>query len=163
MNMRRALLSPVALSFVVAIGAGMTGSGGNSIEAAQWNATTVPVRGTVYGGWEDVRFWGDVQIETRLALDPLDSTRNKLVVLIDLSGVSGKGVDSGNGYTVRDPESVHHRQLAGSDAIAVAFPFSRSSGRWTTSTRGGLASFSFTVDTTTGAVMSASGGIGNVE
>ena len=161
MNMRRAFLSSVALAFVIAIGAGVTG--GSSIQAAQWNATTVPVRGTVYGGWENVRFSGNVQIETRLALDPLDSTRNKLVVLIDLSGVSGTGVDSRAGYTIRDPESVHHRLLAASDVVEVAFPFSRSSGRWTASTRGGLASFSLIVDTATGAVMSASGGIGNVE
>lgn len=127
--------------------------------AAAWSAagaqTLVPVKGTVSGQPESVVFSGEAKIVSRLAKDP-DFNQPRLVLSIDLSGVSGVGSSSRAKYVVTGPELVQ-RRLAASHAVEFTFPFTRSGSAEVPQT--GVASFTLGFDTATGAVTSASGGL----
>src|ERR687895_696327 len=105
MHMHRALLTPVALSVLLAL----TGTPAGAQEAttsdtslttletsdtntalATSSAVGVPIRGIVSGEPESVAFSGQAQIKSRLVRDP-DFSRPSLLLTIDLSSVSGVG------------------------------------------------------------------------
>jgi hypothetical protein len=147
-----ALLALLALPLVIA-GAGA---------AVEWNSATVPISGTVTGRPESVSFSGRVQIQSRLAVDPEDSRRSKLLLQIDLSGVSGVGASSAAAYVV-DSRDIVTRGLVPSDVVRITFPFHPSSARAVSSARTGVASFALDIDTASGAVTAARASISSPE
>jgi hypothetical protein len=105
------------------------------------------------GSAEVVVFSGQVTVKTRLALDT-DFGESKLVLFIDMSGVSGVGSASGASYMVRS-QDVLIRPLATSQQLELTFPFFKSMSDTLASTRTGMAQIALNVDTTTGMVTSA--------
>ena len=127
---------------------------GPSAQAVEpWNTTLVPIRGSVTGSPETVVFSGAARVESRLAKDP-DFSRPKLVIYIDLSGVSGVGSLTKKQYVIQGSE-ILQRRLSGSQQVEFTFPFVERGSP--TSVRSGVAAFALNVDTKTGAVTSAGG------
>ena len=122
-----------------------------------WNTSLVSVSGIVSGTPESVSFSGTAKVATRLAPDP-DFGSPSLVVSIDLTGISGVGSATRTKYSIGGPEIVQKR-LAPSYAVDITFPFYKSGTNGTSDARSGQASFSFNVDSATGAVSSAIGSI----
>jgi hypothetical protein len=102
-----------------------------------------------------VKFSGTAKVGTRLAPDP-DFGSPSLVVSIDLSGISGVGSSTGTKYVVSGPEIIQKR-LAPSYTVDMTFPFYKNGTPGTSGARSGAATFSFSVDGTTGAVSSPQG------
>jgi hypothetical protein len=136
---------------LAALAAGLTAWGG----AAAQSTALVPVKGTVSASPESVVFTGQAKIVSRLAKDP-DFNKPRLVLTIDLSGVSGVGSSSHAKYVVTGPELVQ-RPLAASHTVAFTFPFAKSGSGDLPQT--GVASFALGFDLSTGAITSASGGL----
>lgn len=157
MKIRRALLksSLLAVSAMAAAGALWWESGPASAQSMPWNTSLVPVSGIVSGSPESVKFSGNAKVGTRLAPDP-DFGSPSLVVSIDLSGISGVGSSTGTKYVVSGPEIVQKR-LAPSYTVDLTFPFYKSGTSGTSGARSGAASFSFSVNSATGAVSSPQG------
>jgi len=162
MKKRHALLksSVLAVSTALAVGAlwwnETTAQTVSSTSVQQaWNTSLVSVSGTVTGSPESVKFSGSAKVGTRLAPDP-DFGSPSLVVSIDLTGVSGVGASTRTKYVINGPEIVQKR-VAPSYTIDLTFPFSKSGTDGTTGARSGAATFSFTVDGTTGAISSPQG------
>ncbi|MFL6572319.1 MAG: hypothetical protein ACJ8G4_11235 [Burkholderiales bacterium] len=122
-----------------------------------WNTSVVSVSGIVSGSPESVSFSGTATIGTRLAPDP-DFGSPSLVVSIDLTGVSGVGSSTRTKYVISGPEIVQKR-LVPSYAVDITFPFYKSGTMGTAGARSGQATFSFNVDSATGAVNGAIGSI----
>jgi hypothetical protein len=122
-----------------------------------WNTSLVAVSGIVSGTPESVSFSGTAKVATRLAPDP-DFGSPSLVVTIDLTGISGVGSSTRTKYSIGGPEIVQKR-LAPSYVVDITFPFYKSGTNGTSDARSGQASFSFNVDSATGAVSSAIGSI----
>jgi hypothetical protein len=92
-------------------------------------------------------------VKTRLALDA-DFGDSKLMLFIDMSGVSGVGSVSGSSYMVRS-QDVLIRPLSMSQELELTFPFFKSMSDTLASTRTGVAQIVLNIDTTTGMVTSA--------
>ena len=122
-----------------------------------WNTSLVAVSGIVSGTPESVSFSGTAKVATRLAPDP-DFGSPSLVVSIDLTGVSGVGSSTRTKYSIGGPEIVQKR-LVPSYLVDITFPFYASGTNGTSGARSGQATFSFNVDSATGAVSSAIGSI----
>jgi hypothetical protein len=122
-----------------------------------WNTSLVSVSGIVSGSPESVSFSGTAKVATRLAPDP-DFGSPSLVVSIDLTGISGVGSSTRTKYSIGGPEIVQKR-LAPSYAVDITFPFYKSGTNGTSGARSGQATFSFNVDSATGAVSAAIGSI----
>jgi len=154
MKMRQLLATPVVVSVVVAIiGSLMWGSPA----LAGTTTTIVPVSGMVNGSPEGVSFSGNVQIKSTLVLDPDFGTPPRVILDFVFLSVSGTGVSTGTKYT-SSVEDNKIRALAGSDMVQITFPF-QSAGMGMTEARWGLASFTLSFDTTTGAVTQGTGTI----
>jgi hypothetical protein len=159
MKLRRLSLACVALALVAATASSSWWTAGPSAHAAvAWNSAAVPITGTVTGRPESVAFSGRVRIQSRLAIDPDAARRSKILLQIDLSGVTGVGVSTAATYAVPAREVVF-RKLAASDVVRITFPFHPASSRATTSSRTGVASLALNFDTATGAITSASASI----
>ena len=155
MTPRRISLAAVAVVLVAAAGTLTSWTAGPSAHAAiAWNSATVPITGTVTGRPESVAFSGRVQLQSRLAIDPDAASRSKILLQIDLGGVSGVGASTATPYAVTAREIVF-RRLAASDVVQITFPFHPANSRAVTSSRNGVASFALTFDTATGAVTAA--------
>lgn len=157
MKMRQTLLTPVVASLLVL--GGLAWWGGPSPAGADviWNSALVPVTGTVNGSPESVKFSGNAKIDSRLAVDPLNTAiPPDLVLYIDLSSVSGVGSLSKKKYVITGPE-IAQRTLVAADLIEVAFPFYQSGTTASSTTRPGVASFQLSFDLNTGKVMSGTG------
>ena len=98
----------------------------------EWKSTAVAVSGTVSGRPESVAFSGRAQIQSRLALDPEDKRRAKILLQIDLGGVSGVGASTRAAYLI-EAQEVITRSLAPADVIEMTFPFHASNTRAVTS------------------------------
>ena len=158
MKTRRALLKSGVLAVGAAAAGGAAWLASKPAQAVgAWNTSLVRMRGTVFGSPESVSFDGDAKVSTRLAPDP-DFGVPSLVISIDLTGVSGQGSRSDARYVIAGPEIVQKR-LAASYTVDITFPFYRSGTDGTSGARTGAASFALNVNTATGAVTSASGGI----
>lgn len=157
MKIRRALLksSLLAFSAVAAAGALWWESSPVSAQTMPWNTSLVPVSGIVSGSPESVKFSGSAKVGTRVAPDPHFGSPS-LVVSIDLTGVSGVGSSTGTKYVISGPEIVQNR-LAPSYTLDLTFPFYKSGTSGTTGARSGAATFSFSVDGSTGAISSPNG------
>jgi hypothetical protein len=150
MKMSRALFSPVVLSFLVlAIAGGL--AGGTPARAAD---TLVPITGTVSGQPESVAFSGQARVGSRLLKAP-DGTPIVMIV-INLSGVSGTGSSTAAKYAIPGAETFY-RRLVASDRVEVTFPFL--AGENILSARSGVASFALSFDVATGAVTAAKGAV----
>ena len=161
MNIRQALLSPVA----VAVFAALAGAPAGAQEALMLSApvTTnlatastsgVAIRGIVTGQPESVSFSGQAQVSSRLVQDP-DFGNPVLLLTVNLGSVSGVGQSTKAKYVVPTPERVQ-RHLAPSHDVEITFPFVRN-GTDGSSARTGVASFALSFDPSTGAVTSATG------
>jgi hypothetical protein len=159
MSLHRLSLATLALALAVAAATfGWWTAGPSAHAAVAWNSATVPITGTVTGRPESVAFSGRVQIQSRLAIDPDAASRSKVLLQIDLGGVSGVGASTATPYAVAAREVVF-RKLATSDVVRITFPFHPANSRAVTSSRTGVASFALTFDTATGAITSARAGI----
>jgi len=163
MNIRKALLTPVALSVLAAlVGAPASAQVATSAATTSANllvtssASTLPIKGIVTGQPESVSFSGNAQITSRLARDP-DFGRPVLLLTIDLSAVSGVGSSTKAKYVIASQELVQ-RHLAPSHRVEITFPFVKN-GMGMSATRTGVASFAFDFDPNTGAVTGATGNV----
>lgn len=155
-----------ALSLLVALAAvpasaqdstsGSSTDASGATAAASTSVATVAVSGTVVGGAESVAFSGDARIKNRLARDP-DFGSPHYVLTIDLSGVTGVGLQSRKKYSISGPEMIQKR-VASAHVIDMTFPF-RQSDSTDLSARTGAASFVLGFDVNTGAVTSATGSV----
>jgi hypothetical protein len=170
MNMHRALLTPVALSVLLALAAAPAGaqdaatSDATTSEAptattafATSSASGVPIRGIVGGQPESVSFSGQARIRSVLVRDP-DFNRPSLLLTIDLSGVSGVGSSTKAAYVIPIREMLQ-RRVAGSHLLKITFPFLKKGATDLTTARAGMASFALEFDMDTGAVTGASGNV----
>jgi len=156
MKMHRALYA--ALSLLVTIGAGAVWWVGTPAYAAgTWLSTVVPIQGTVNGPPESVVFSGQARVSSRLAPDP-DFNAPRLMLTIDLSGVSGVGSSTRAKYVISGTETVQ-RRLAFSHLVEIMFPFSKSNTAGASSERSGVASFMLSFDLNTGAVTTATAAV----
>jgi hypothetical protein len=131
-----------------------------AVAAVEWRSTTVSISGTVDGRPESVLFAGKAQIQSRLAVDPDDSRRSKILLQIDLSGIAGVGNTTRASYVSQAQELVT-RSLVPSDVIELTFAFHASNARAVGSSRTGLATFALSFDTATGAVTGGRAKIGS--
>ena len=119
--------------------------------------TMVPIRGIVSGSPESVNFSGNAVVKSRLAPDP-DFNRPRLVLSLDLTGITGVGSQSGAKYVISGPE-LTQREVAASHAFEFTFPFKSSKSATAATARTGVASFVLDFDVNTGAVTGASGNV----
>jgi hypothetical protein len=136
------------------VAAGLAGWEGALAQVS--NTALVPVAGTVTGSPESVSFSGQAKVNSRLAPDPVFNTP-KLVLTVDLTGVSGVGSSSGAKYVISGPEIVQ-RGVAASHAVEIVFPFVKS-GMSLSAARSGVASFALNFDVNTGTVTGATGSV----
>lgn len=127
------------------------------VTAARADTVAVAMSGTVSGQPESVSFAGNASVTSRLAPDP-DFGKPRLVLTIDLTGISGVGAQSAAKYVVYGPEIVQ-RGLAATHSVQVTFPFKAYASPDTVLARSGLASFSLTFDLSTGAITGATGSV----
>src|SRR6267154_1704540 len=161
MKIPRLSVTPVVLSFLVVIVSGLMSWTGMPARAAYApTIALIPVSGTVAGQPESVRFSGQARVSSELVLDT-SRTRPphppSVILIIDLSGVSGTGSSSEARYTVGGDGTPVFRQLASTDTVEIPFPFTRGTTMSVSSTgmssvRSGVASFALSFDTNTGAI-----------
>jgi hypothetical protein len=144
------------LWFLVVVMSGLLWWAGTPARAAfAPTIALIPVSGTVSGQPESVRFSGQARVSSELVLDT-SRTRPphppSVILIIDLSGVSGTGSSSEARYAVGGDGTPVFRQLASTDTVQISFPFARGTSMGTSSVRTGLASFALSFDTNTGAI-----------
>jgi hypothetical protein len=156
MKIRRLSVSRVVLSLIVVVLSGLVWWAGTPARAAfAPTVAFIPVSGTVSGQPESVRFAGQARVSSELVLD---TTRFRpphlpaVILIIDLSGVSGTGSSSGARYSAGGDGTPVFRQLASADTVEITFPFSRGTSMGMSSVRTGVASFALSFDTNTGAI-----------
>ena len=161
MKMRRLAVSSVVLaSFVAVLTGPVWWPGGSARAALAPTIAVIPVSGIVVGQPESVAFSGQAQISSELVLDTSHFNKPPSVILIvDLSGVSGRGRSSEARYVVGGDGTTMFRQLASTDTIEIPFPFSRGTSMGTSSVRTGVASFALSFDLQTGAITSGTANI----
>jgi len=156
MKIRRSSVSSIVLSFLVVVLSGLAWWAGVPARAAfAPTVALIPVSGTVSGQPESVRFSGQARVSSELVLDT-SRTRPphppSVILIIDLSGVSGTGSSSEARYAVGGDGTPVFRQLASTDTVQIPFPFTRGTSMGTSSVRTGVASFALSFDTNTGAI-----------
>src|SRR6267154_1580569 len=156
MKIPRLSVTPVVLSFLVVTLSGLMWWAGTPARAAYApTIALIPVSGSASGQPESVRFSGQARVSSELVLDT-STTRPphppSVILIIDLSGVSGTGSSSEARYTVGGDGTPVFRQLASTDTVEIPFPFSRGTSMGVSSVRSGVASFALSFDTNTGAI-----------
>ena len=156
MKIRRLPVGAVVLSLFAVVLSGLLWWAGTPARAAfAPTVALIPVSGTVSGQPESVRFSGQARVSSELVLDT-SRTRPphppSVVLIVDLSGVSGTGSSSEARYAVGGDGTPVFRQLASTDTVQVPFPFARGTSMGTSSVRTGVASFTLNFDTNTGAI-----------
>jgi len=159
MKIRRSAAPIVASLLAVALTglAWWAGVSANPVNAPI--AAVIPVSGIVSGQPESVRFSGQAQVSSQLVLDPSRFNHPPAVILIfDLSKVSGIGSSSEARYTAGSDGNMVFRQLVRADTVEVTFPFSRGTMSMSgmSSIRTGVVSFALSFDLNTGAITSGS-------
>ncbi len=101
---------------------------------------------------EAIRFEGQAVVNSRLAADP-DFGNPTLIMLFDLSGVTGTGVKSGIKYVITSQEYVI-RPLIANHNIEFTFPMATDENAPIDKVRVGSARFVMNVDIATGAITS---------
>src|ERR1700704_6530728 len=161
MKIPRLSVTPVVLSFLVVTLSGLMWWAGTPARAAYApTIALIPVSGSVSGQPESVRFSGQARVSSELVLDT-STTRPphppSVILIIDLSGVSGTGSSSEARYTVGGDGTPVFRQLASTDTVEITFPFTRgttmsASSAGMSSVRSGVVTFALSFDTNTGAI-----------
>jgi len=161
MKIRRLPVGAVVLSLVAVILSGLLWWAGTPARAAfAPTVALIPVSGIVSGQPESVRFSGQARVSSELVLDT-SRTRPphppSVILIIDLSGVSGTGSSSEARYTVGGDGTPVFRQLASADTVEITFPFTRGatmsvSSAGMSSVRSGVVTFALSFDTNTGAI-----------
>jgi len=156
MKIRRLPVGAVVLSLFAVVLSGLLWWAGTPARAAfAPTVVLIPVSGTVSGQPESVRFSGQARVSSELVLDT-SRTRPphppSVILIVDLSGVSGTGSSSEARYAVGGDGTTVFRQLASTDTIQIPFPFTRGTSMGTSSVRTGVASFALSFDTNTGAI-----------
>ncbi len=160
MKMRRLLVNPVVLSLLVVVLAGLVwGAGAPARAATIANTVVIPVSGTVSGQPESVAFSGKAQISSELVLDPKHTEPPGVILIVDLSNVSGTGSSTGTTYVAGNGSNLR-RLLVSADTVQITFPFFRSTTLGISpAARSGLASFALSFDLNTGAITNATASI----
>jgi hypothetical protein len=153
--------TPIVLSLFAVVLSGVLWWGGTPARAAfAPTVALIPVSGIVSGQPESVRFSGQARVSSELVLDT-SRTRPphppSVILIIDLSGVSGTGSSTEAKYTAGGDGTPVFRPLASADTVEITFPFSRSTTMSVSSTgmssvRSGVATFALSFDTNTGAI-----------
>ena len=151
MNTHRSWSTPVVLSLLAGILAGVPSSG----VAATPTTLVIPLAGTVDGLPESVFLVGVARITSTPAAD-LNPGRPRVVLSIDLLAVSGQGLSTGTTY-VSTGEANLTRLLVPSDLVEVTFALVPNGPGGILSARTALASLTLSFDLTSGALTAASG------
>ncbi len=166
MRMRRSSVSPVVMLFLVVVLSGVAWWAGTPARAAfAPTIALIPVSGIVTGQPESVKFSGQAQVSSELVLDTSRFHLAPAVILIiDLSRVSGTGSSTGAKYTAGGDGTPVYRQLVSADTVEIAFPFSRGTTMSVSSTglssvRSGVVTFALSFDTNTGAITNGTANI----
>jgi hypothetical protein len=101
---------------------------------------------------EAIRFEGQAVVNSRLASDP-DFGNPTMIMLFDLSGVTGTGVQSGTKYVITSQEHII-RPLVANHNIEFTFPMATDENSPIDRVRVGSARFVMNVDISTGAITS---------
>jgi len=158
MKMRRLLITPVVLSFFVAVLAGLAWWAGAPASAATTNTVLIPVSGTVTGLPENVAFSGQARVSSDLVLDTSRfATPPHVLLTIDLSNVSGTGSSTGAKYVAGGSGTDVRRPLVSTDVVEITFPFSGGTTMSMSSARSGVVSFALSFDLNTGAITKGTG------
>ncbi len=152
MKMRRLLVTPVVLSFFVAVLAGLAWWAGAPASAAITNTVLIPVSGTVTGLPENVAFSGQARVSSDLVLDTVFATPPHVLLIIDLSNVSGTGSSTGAKYIAGGSGTDVRRPLVSTDVVEITFPFSGGTTMSLSSARSGVVSFALSFDLNSGAI-----------
>ena len=159
MKIRRLPVGAVVLSFFAVVLSGLLWWAGTPARAAfAPTVALIPVSGIVTGQPESVKFSGQAQVSSELVLDTSRFHLAPAVILvIDLSKVSGTGSSTGAKYTAGGDGTPVYRQLVSNDTVEIAFPFSRGttmsvSSAGLSSVRSGVVTFALSFDTNTGAI-----------
>ena len=166
MKTLRLSVTPVVLSLFVVILSGLAWWAGTPARAAfAPTIVLIPVSGIVTGQPESVKFSGQAQVSSELVLDTSKFNLPPAVILIvDLSGVSGIGSSTGAKYVAGGNGTNVYRRLVSADTVEITFPFTRGttmsvSSAGLASVRSGVVTFALSFDTNTGAITS---GIANI-
>src|SRR5258706_5172739 len=161
MKIPRVSVTPVVLSLLVVTVSGLMWWAGRPARAAYARTIAlIPVSGSVSGQPESVRFSGQARVSSELVLDT-STTRPphppSVILIIDLSGVSGTGSSSEARYTVGGDGTPVFRQLASTDTVEITFPFTRGttmsvSSAGMSSVRSGVGAFALSFYINTGAI-----------
>jgi hypothetical protein len=144
-----------ALSFLALLMSGLVvwWAGTSARAAFAPTVALVPVSGIVSGQPENVTFWGQAQVSSELVLDTSRFNHPPAVILIiDMSGVSGIGSSIGARYVAGGNGTPVFRQLVSADTVEITFPFSRGTTTIMSSVRTAVASFALSFDVNTGAI-----------
>jgi hypothetical protein len=113
----------------------------------------IPVSGIVTGQPESVKFSGQAQVSSELVLDTSRfHVAPAVILIIDLSKVTGTGSSTGAKYTAGGDGTPVYRQLVSNDTVEITFPFSRGATVGMSSVRSGVATFALSFDMNTGAI-----------
>jgi hypothetical protein len=146
MKTRRPLFARVVISLLVAMLGGLLGGP----SALADSSVAIAISGTVDGSSESVYVSGLAQITSTLVkTDPKFNHPPRVILSVDLSNVTGKGLRSGATYVTKSQDELL-RPLVPSDQIAMAFPLYPNTTIGFRSARAGLASFNLSFDVTTG-------------
>ena len=104
------------------------------------------------GNVEAIRFEGQATVNSRLASDP-DFGNPTLIMLFDLTGVTGTGAQSGTKYVLTTQEHII-RPLTANHNVEFTFPMATDEDAPISRVRVGSARFVMNVDTTTGVITS---------
>jgi hypothetical protein len=118
------------------------------------STVSVPIAGTVSGLPESVVFSGKARITAKPTSIRIAGAKRKMVVSVDLNGVSGKGLSSGTTYLATAVGNLT-RSFAASDVIEMTFPFFPGGSAAGAQARTAVATFTLEYDVSTGALTAA--------
>jgi len=166
MKTLRLSVTPIVLSLFVVVLSGLAWWAGTPARAAfAPTIVLIPVSGIVTGQPESVKFSGQAQVSSELVLDTSKFNLPPAVILIvDLSGVSGIGSSTGAKYVAGGNGTNVYRRLVSADTVEITFPFSRGTTMSVSSTglssaRSGVMSFALSFDLNTGAITNGTANI----
>ena len=166
MKTLRLSVTPIVLSLFVVVLSGLAWWAGTPARAAfAPTIVLIPVSGIVTGQPESVKFSGQAQVSSELVLDTSKFNLPPAVILVvDLSGVSGIGSSTGAKYVAGGNGTNVYRRLVSADTVEITFPFSRGTTMSVSSTglssaRSGVMSFALSFDLNTGAITNGTANI----
>jgi hypothetical protein len=126
------------------------------------SSVSVPIAGTVSGLPESVVFSGKARITATPTSIRIAGAKRRMVVSVDLNGVSGRGLSSGTTYLATAVANLT-RSFAASDVIEVTFPFFPGGSAAGAQARTAVATFTLEYDVSTGALTAANASVAAVK